>query len=207
MGKDYVPKKITKFLAVDLELNQPSNTIIQIGACVGDIETGQVIDKISLIVNPHEQLGYCNGGDNDGKTITDLTGITQQDVDNGMELLDAYDQFVEFAQKYDVFVNPLTWGGGDIEEIRQQVLKKLESPRTIKWPFGRRWIDVKTLFVSWRFANNEPIKGGLARSMVKVGLAFQGRKHDAMDDAVNTFRIYAKLLEFLRNKNERVSNV
>jgi inhibitor of KinA sporulation pathway (predicted exonuclease) len=198
--KQYLPKKITRFLAVDLELNQPSNSIIQIGACAGDIETGEVLDRFSMIVNCGEQLGYCNGGENDGTTITDLTGITQEQVDNGVTLLHAYEELSAFAKRYGTFVNPLTWGGGDTEEIRKQVLQHIAYPRTLEWPFGRRWIDVKTLFVSWRFANGEQIKGGLARSMTKVGLKFEGRKHDAEDDAVNTFRMYVKLLELLRNK-------
>jgi len=202
----YIPKKVTRFLSLDLELNQPSNKIIQIGACVGDIETGEIVDRFSIFVNPHEELGYCDGGENSSKTITDLTGITQDQVDNGVELREAYLQLVEFAKKYETFINPITWGGGDSEAIRQQLYADPYN-QNLSWIFGRRWIDAKTLFVSWRFANNEPIKGGLARSMLKLGLKFEGRKHDAEDDAVNTFRIYVKLLELLRNKNERVSDV
>ena len=199
MAKEYVPKKITRFLALDLELNQPSNKIIQIGACVGDIETREILDTFSVFVNPNEELGYCNGGENDGKTITDLTGITQSDVDNGVNLREAYLQLLDFSKDYNCFINPVTWGGGDSEEIRRQLY---EDPNNsdIPWAFGRRWIDAKTLFVSWRFANGEPIKGGLARSMLKLGLQFQGRKHDAEDDAINTLLVYFKLLDLLKGK-------
>jgi inhibitor of KinA sporulation pathway (predicted exonuclease) len=37
--------------------------------------------------------------------------------------------------------------------------------------------------------------------MTKLGLAFQGRKHNALDDALNTFTMYRALLaEFRKNE-------
>ena len=63
------------------------------------------------------------------------------------------------------------------------------------------WIDTKTLFVSWRFANGKPIQGGLAKSMLKVGIKFEGRKHNATDDAVNTFRTYVRMLQLLKSES------
>ena len=41
-------------------------------------------------------------------------------------------------------------------------------------------------------------QSGLAKSMVRLGLKFEGTKHNAMDDATNTFYIYRKLLEELK---------
>jgi len=63
-----------------------------------------------------------------------------------------------------------------------------------RWLFGRRWLDAKTLFVAWRMAQGRELQGGLGRSMTKLGLAFEGRQHNAIDDAENTFRIYRALL-------------
>jgi inhibitor of KinA sporulation pathway (predicted exonuclease) len=68
------------------------------------------------------------------------------------------------------------------------------------WAFGRRWIDTKTVYVTRRLALGLPYQGGLARSMTKLGLAFEGRKHDALDDAINTWRMYYKLVEEIRRK-------
>lgn len=182
------------FTALDLELNQPSNKIIQIGAVVGNILTGEVIDKFNIIVNPHEQLGYCN---DITKSITDLTGITQEQVDAGVELEEAYLQLKAFHEKHKAFINPVTWGGGDSNEIREQLQSNLvlsEGQQMPSWCFGRRWIDAKTLYIGLRLSNQKPPTGGLARALINMGLKFEGRQHDALDDAYNTFRIFYALL-------------
>ena len=177
-------------MALDLEMNQPSRSIIQIGVAVGDISTGNIKESKSLIINPHEAINPY---------IEDLTGINQEMVDAGMSLQDAYVQIRDMHAASGSFINPLTWGGGDAEELRQQ-LKNSEFYSEDSWCFGRRWIDVKTLFVSWRLASGDPIQGGLAKSMTKVGLAFQGRKHDAEHDAINTFYMFNKMLKIIKRK-------
>lgn len=178
---------IEVFTSLDLEMNQPSGKIIQIGACVGNISTGAIHDKLSVFVNPMEHINPA---------ITDLTKITQADVDNGLLIEDAYRKLQKMHENYSSFVNPITWGGGDSKELLEQLQK--ENPHFEGWCFGRRWIDTKTLFVSWRFARREPIQGGLARSMVKLGLKFEGQKHNALDDSVNTFRMYCAMLRKFR---------
>lgn len=50
--------------AVDLELNQPSGKIIQIGACKGNIETGEVISSFSCFVDPQEPLEVLKNDSN-----------------------------------------------------------------------------------------------------------------------------------------------
>ena len=179
--------QIEVFTSIDLEMNQPSQKIIQIGACVGNIRTGQVFEKLSVFVNPLEKINPY---------ITELTKITDSDVDHGLTLEEAYNKLRKMHENYSAFVNPITWGGGDSQEMLNQL--KQENPNFEGWCFGRRWIDTKTLFVSWRFARGEPIQGGLARSMTKLGLKFEGQKHNATDDAVNTFRMYCAMLKKFR---------
>jgi inhibitor of KinA sporulation pathway (predicted exonuclease) len=180
-------KPIEIFTALDLEMNQPSKKIIQIGACVGNIKTGQIFKKLSIFVNPNEHINPF---------ITELTKITQEDVDNGYTLEEAYRKLQKMHENYGAFVNCATWGGGDSQELLQQLQQ--ENPHFEGWCFGRRWIDTKTLFVSWRFSQGQPIQGGLAKSMTKVGLRFEGQKHNAMDDAVNTFKMYCKMLSLFK---------
>lgn len=180
-------KPIEIFTSLDLEFNQPSGKIIQIGACVGNIVTGQVFDKLSVFVNPHEHLNPF---------ITELTKIKDSDVRNAGTVEEGYRKLQRMHENYSAFINPLTWGGGDSQFLKEQLIA--ENPHFDGWCFGRRWIDVKTLFISWRFANAQPIQGGLARSMVKVGLAFNGQKHDAKDDAINTFHMYRAMLAKLK---------
>lgn len=174
------------FTSLDLEMNQPSGKIIQIGAVIGNIHTGEILERFSVFVNPNEQLN---------PEITKLTKIKQEQADSGISLEEAYDQLKILHAKHKSFCNPITWGGGDSQELLKQL--KEENPNFQGWCFGRRWVDVKTIFVSWRFANKQQIKGGLARSMSKVGLNFKGHTHDARWDAENTFYMYRKMLEFL----------
>lgn len=181
-------KPIEIFTSLDLEMNQPSKKIIQIGACVGNIVTGQIFEKLSVFINPNEHLNPY---------ITELTKIHQQDVDNGLTLEEGYRKLQRMHENYSAFVNTITWGGGDSQELLNQL--KQENPHFEGWCFGRRWVDTKTLFVSWRFANGQPIQGGLARSMTKVGLKFEGQKHNATDDAVNTFRMYRAMLDIMKD--------
>jgi len=180
-------KPIEIFTSLDLEMSQPSKKIIQIGAVVANLTTGQILDRLSVFVNPNERISPF---------ITELTGIKQQDVDNGLTLEEAYRKLQRMHENYGSFINCITWGGGDSQELLEQIKK--ENPHFEGWCFGRRWIDTKTLFVSWRFANGQPIQGGLARSMTKVGLKFEGRKHNALDDSENTFRMYRRMLEMLK---------
>lgn len=180
-------KPIEIFTSLDLEMNQPSRKIIQIGACIGNIKTGQILDKLSLFVNPNEKLNPF---------ITELTKITQEDVDHGYTLEEAYRKLQKMHENYGAFINSICWGGGDSQELLAQL--KENDPNFEDWCFGRRWVDTKTLFVSWRFSQGQPIQGGLAKSMLKVGLRFEGQKHNALDDSVNTFKMYCRMLQFLK---------
>lgn len=172
----------TLVVAIDLEMNQPSGRIIQIGAVIGDVRTGEIVSRFDAKVNPQEQLEA---------RISALTGIKAVELENAPSLLLAYDALNTWLAPFadERTLNPLTWGGGDAETLREQLNRKDE-----RWIFGRRWIDVKTLYAAWRMAQGKDISGGLAKAMTKLKLAFEGRKHNATDDALNTFRMYRALL-------------
>ena len=129
MNKELKPIEI--FTALDLEMNQPSGTIIQVGACVGNIQTGEILETLSVFVNPKEKLSDF---------IIDLTGITQEDVNNGVTLEEAYLKLKEMHLRHKSFTNAITWGGGDSKELLDQLGMDQEDER---WCFGRRWIDAK----------------------------------------------------------------
>lgn len=174
-GKHYVQ------MSLDLEMNQPSGKIIQIGVTVGDEKTGAVYARAAWYVKIDEPLNPY---------ITDLTGITEEDLaTKGVTLLEAYRAVEKLHKEWNCAPNPIVWGGGDSRELRDQ----LGLTSSDSYVFGHRWIDVKTLFQSWRRAMGQPVQGGLAKSMTKVGLKFEGRKHDAGDDSFNTFRMYCTM--------------
>jgi inhibitor of KinA sporulation pathway (predicted exonuclease) len=174
----------TLVVSLDLEMNQPSGAIIQLGACIGELSSGLIIDSISIITNPNEALD---------PRITALTGISTAAVSGSSDLATGYDALAAWLDPYvgTRYLNPLTWGGGDSIYLRDQLGSHVTHDR---WLFGRRWTDVKTVFTAWRMAQGKPPEGGLARSMTKLGLSFEGRKHNARDDAINTFRTYIALM-------------
>lgn len=173
------------FTALDLELNQNKATgprIIQIGAVVGDLITGVVLEKLSVFVNPYQELEPY---------IKQLTKITQEQVDTGVSIIDAAHQLVQLHTKYKSFCNPIVWGQGDVKALTK------ETPN-VNLYFGRRELDTKTLYVSWRLANSQHPTGGLSKAMSKVGLQFQGQAHNATWDALNTFLMYRRMLDFFK---------
>lgn len=178
-------------LSIDLEMNQPSGTIIQVGYVVGNVETGEILLEKRHYIHTKELLT---------EFITGLTGIKQHHVaeENSMSLMDSYKEIVEDMKKYECFRNPLTWGGGDSIELKQQLLLEGHLKPEDDYVFGRRWLDCKTVYLSYAISNGLSMRGGLARTLLRFGLRFNGRKHDATDDAKNTFVLYRKLLEEMK---------
>lgn len=173
-------------VSLDLEFNQPSGRIIQIGAVLGRISTGQLISYFETKVNPGEPLS---------DTIAALTGITAGDLAGAPDINTAGRDLATWLRQWDSVrqLNPLTWGGGDSQALRTELGVNDE-----RWLFGRRWIDVKTLYGAWRAAQGKEGAGGLAKSMQRLALTFVGRPHNALDDALNTFRTFHALLAEFR---------
>jgi inhibitor of KinA sporulation pathway (predicted exonuclease) len=172
--------KDLNIISLDMEYNKPSYSIIQVGIAVGNIATGDILHTQCWNVYQNEVLS---------EFITKLTGIHQGHVETGDPLSTVYKDLIDIHNTYNCFRNPLTWGGGDSQDLRLAMGIDDE-----KFLFGRRWIDAKTLFISYCLANDLKTQSGLAKSMVRLGLQFNGRKHNAMDDAINTFTIYRELL-------------
>jgi inhibitor of KinA sporulation pathway (predicted exonuclease) len=170
-----------KILALDLELNQdPSGAkIIEIGACVGETTTREILEDYSAFVNPHQTLL---------DEIIKLTSITQADVDAAGNIEEAYLGMVRMAKKHDCARMPIVWGMGDCHAIRK------ELPKEVSWEFGRRELDVKALFQAYQIAHNGKVQAGLAKALTRLGLNFSGKKHRAIDDAKNTFIIFCELI-------------
>lgn len=173
-----------KFLALDLELNQPSGKIIQVGVAIGDKNTrfeDYVVRK--WYINPQEPIS---------EFITDLTGITDADISaNAYSHEYVARELGELIKEHKVFVNPVTWGGGDSGELLQEF-----SRNHADFPyFGRRWIDVKTWYTYLMLTRGKAPSGGLASAMGYFKLHFKGKAHRADVDAQNTLALFFHLLE------------
>jgi inhibitor of KinA sporulation pathway (predicted exonuclease) len=169
-------------LALDLEMNT-SGKIIQVGACVGHFDEidnwdANVTHQAGWIVNPNEEID---------PRITQLTGITTQMAQVGVPLDVAYKELVNLAKQAGTFINVVTWGGADSEILRSQISPNLE------WFFGRRWIDVKTIYTYECLVLGKHPAGGLEKSMRRMGLKFIGTPHNAAHDAFNTMKFLVEL--------------
>ena len=177
-------------LAFDLEMNQPSGRIIQIGAVVGNMATGEIVERLSVLVKPGEPLSPA---------IVKLTGITDAMLEErGVELMAAYTLLSNLKTKWSCSSLPLVWNAGmrgnDVEELAHQMREdglmlgdgrvRLEHE---PYYIFTGWRDVKGLYQEYCEANDIPARSGLAKSLLRAGLLFEGRPHDALFDALNTF--------------------
>lgn len=188
-------------MAIDLELNQPSNRIIEIGYAVGDVLTHEIHQKGSFFVDPGEPL---KRRDEDPCDIVELCNIWREldgpapkrvrVIPANASLIQAYNELRNVHEAFQCQPNPITWGGGDSQELRTELKWSGEE---FGWVFGRRWIDVKTLALELLRAKGQNPSGGLSKTMTKFGLQFQGRKHQADDDALNTLELFFKINRLL----------
>lgn len=80
---------LKEYVSVDLEmsgLDPREDRILEIGAV--KIEDGQIIERLSLIVNPHRKIS---------EDIKNLTGLDDDILSEGMEDYEAVAQFIDFA--------------------------------------------------------------------------------------------------------------
>lgn len=183
--------KHENYVAIDLEMNQPSGRIIQVGVAIG--HRGQRAEDFlvrSWLIHPGEPLDPF---------ITQLTGITEEMLlAQAVPLAQMAAELGVLLNAYAPFVNPVTWGGGDSVEL----LATLKAAG-IEFPyFGRRWIDVKTWHVMRELARGNMPAGGLGKSMAKYGLKFEGAAHRADVDAVNTLRLFFRMLDWHSNVDD-----
>ena len=187
-----------KFLSLDLELNNGPGVvrpkIIQVGICIADIHspTSEWITR-KWYIDPNEPIYQF---------ITELTGITDQDIkDHAVDHQTVANDLIELIREHDVFVNPITWGGGDSSELKQEFID-----RSIDFPaFGRRWIDTKTIFVFQQLAAGKNYAGGLSSVMGRYKIQFEGLAHRADVDAYNTMKLWAYYVKNQQCLNDLVN--
>lgn len=164
-------------------MNQPSGKIIQVGICVANFNGN---------FEPILKKWYIDPSEDITDYITQLTGITNDDIKNNSI---TYHQLVEelsvIMTEFDCYINPITWGVGDYELLLSEIKQHTGESFT---GFGRRYVDVKTIFTFMEMCKGNMKKAALKSAMGRRKLTFIGDAHRADVDAHNTMRLFFDLI-------------
>ncbi|NXL44665.1 ERI2 exoribonuclease, partial [Podilymbus podiceps] len=173
--------------------------IIEFPAVLLNTSTGETEAEFHTYVQPQEHpvlSEFC----------TELTGITQNQVDEGVPLNICLSQFLKWIQKIQkeksiIFSSDtpshsisnakpctfITWTDWDLGVCLQYECKRkqLRKPDILN-----SWIDLKATYRA--FYNRKP--KGLSGALQDLGIAFAGREHSGLDDSRNTARLAWRLI-------------
>ena len=117
---------------------------------------------------------------------TNLTGITQEQVDNGLPFNEMIQQWITFLADHTCTPSDVlfaSWTDFDIKQLRREVNR---STTELEFPHS---IDLQKAYKTTQ--KNSSIKS-VTKALAEQNLDFIGREHSAIDDAYNT----ARLLQF-----------
>lgn len=183
-------------ISLDIEMEQPMSNpqtpdssiyepeTIQVGFCVISPQ-GEFL--LSGLYNIHKEYQLSD-------FIKKLTGISDNDLANGVSLAEAYVGLCQTRERYDASRKILTWGQGD----QQQIQKELGV--SVPWQFGNSSFNVKHLYQFYAEHNGLNSSGGLKKVCDRLGIKFEGRAHNALTDSIMTAKVYLKLCELIFKK-------
>ena len=156
--------------------------IIQVGLVRLDVKSLAFGDKRLCWVKPARSTvsGFC----------TRLTEITQADVDREGRPLEVVCE--EIVKEVSAGGEAPWMSYGDYD--RRMFERNCRDLKT-RYPFGGRHGNVKTLIAA---AMGWGVEVGLGVALERLGFSFEGRKHQADDDAWNVARVVAELFQRCR---------
>lgn len=171
-----------KLTIVDLEMNQPSGRIIQLGAVVADLHHLHIDAKFERFVNPGESVSSY---------ITDLTGIEDGDLHDAPSLADATKDFWNFVLSNDCAGRIAGWGDDPWQ------LSDAAKQCGVSTPDKMVFYDVQKLFKFFRAGAELPVQtgDGLKNTVEDMGMDFVGTHHDALHDSLNTAKILIRAVD------------
>ncbi|MCB0664939.1 MAG: exonuclease domain-containing protein [Saprospiraceae bacterium] len=174
------------FIIYDLEATcwrgaPPNNVqeVIEIGA-IKINGYGEEIGSFNRFVRPYvntQLSAFC----------TELTGIEQSNVESAELFPQVIDLFWEWLDLDNGNYTLVSWGSEDQALLRNDCqLHQLEHD----WLAPH--LNLKNAYRSIKRLNRPT---GLLRTLEREGLEFDGRHHRAIDDAINTSKIFIKYLD------------
>ena len=152
------------------------NEIIEIGICILDTTSCERISSDSIIVKPRSEVSeFC----------TQLTTLTQADVNKGISLEEACDilQTKYLSKQYPW----ASYGAYDRKQFERECRAK-----GIEYPFNQKHINVKQWIAE---TLNLKKRVGMVGALKILDFQLEGTHHRGVDDAWNIAKILAWLLE------------
>ena len=177
-------RQVFDWLAViDLEstCDEPANPapqeVIELPCVLLNLRTLELCSSCRSYVRPteHPKLSeFC----------TQLTGITQEQVDGGVPLAAALASLDAFLASHGALSSVLcaTWSDWDLSHMlaSEARWRRLQLPAYLQ-----RWCDLRSVF-----RRHYPrAQGGLEEACATAGVPWEGRAHCGLDDALNTARL------------------
>lgn len=156
--------------------------IIEIGAVKLD-EQFQEIDRFKVYVKPK----YCSGIT---AKIRSLTGITNSKIVGAKSFEVSFLEFVSWCyEDSDDEINVFDWSGTDLFQARSEAAFKLKAVGQEVNNLFTHWYDFQKDYCSF-FPGKKVMS--LEYALNYIGMSFEGRPHDALNDAHNTARLYTE---------------
>lgn len=186
-----------KHVVVDLEMNKIrqksearricTQETIEIGAVMLD-DNLQEVASFRTYVKPE----YNDGID---RKISRLTGITDEMGMNAPLFNDAFRMFTNWCLGTGDDVTIYAWSDSDFNQIRKEmILKEYQISDSEEVLVNNEWADFQQEFDAHLGFERQL---SLKMALDMAGIDFEGREHDALDDARNT----AELLQIFRDKD------
>ena len=185
-------QKLDKIVVIDIEaccwMGDPPpgqyKEIIEIGVCTVDLKTFKIDDVDGFIINPiYSKIS---------KFCTELTGLTQEVVDEGCLFMEACKKLRE-----DYKTKRRIWGSwGNYDRTAFMKMCKLFQ---VKYPFASSYINIKTLFalMNPQFKREQSMK----KALNAINIPLEGKHHCGKWDAFNTAKLLITVLK--RGKDEK----
>ncbi|MDR7074136.1 3'-5' exonuclease [Fictibacillus barbaricus] len=177
-----------QYIVYDLEMTNRLSEIIEIGAVRMRVINGELvqIDTFQSFVQP--KMDKLNS------RITNLTGITKRDLISAPSYTEAIQSFRSWIGPDEYYL--CSWGPEDKWAL---ITDSTFHQSDIEWIVNHN--DLQFHF-SMLHDSEKGFRFGLSRALQTIQLTYEGSKHRALDDAINTALILKKMFkEIVCSKN------
>eukprot|EP01125_Pyxidicula_operculata_P006965 TRINITY_DN2380_c0_g1_i3.p1 TRINITY_DN2380_c0_g1~~TRINITY_DN2380_c0_g1_i3.p1 ORF type:complete len:334 (+),score=47.86 TRINITY_DN2380_c0_g1_i3:862-1863(+) len=162
---------------------QEPQEIIEFPSVLIDAKKQIVVSKFQEYIRPVHKpklSAFC----------TELTGITQDKVDNAEEFTVVFQNYQNWIKKEigDKNFTFITCGDWDLKTMlpKQLKLSKISSPK-----YFSKWINIKEVFAK----NTNTRAKGMVGMLEHFSIKLQGRHHSGIDDCKNISSVVLKMME------------